>query len=148
VINAVLKVAEFEIPKSLIEQDAERLRDVAQANLIQQGINTGGAPLPSELLNAQAERRVRLGLAFNAIVSENKLSATPDQVKAHIEDFAQSYQDPASVMAWYFGDRKRLAEVETVVLEDNMVNWVLSQVSVKDKPLSFDELMDKQQSFA
>jgi trigger factor len=141
VMDALLKVAEFELPKSLVEQDTQRLREMAQADLQQRGIKTEGMPLPDDLFKAQAERRVRLGLAVNEIVNQNKLSATPDQVKAHIEEFSRSYEDPASVMAWYFSDRKRLSEVEAVVLEDNVVNWVLSQVSLKDKPMSFDELM-------
>ena len=141
VMDALLKVAEFELPKSLVEQDTQRLREMAQADLQQRGIKTEGMPLPDDLFKAQAERRVRLGVAVNEIVNQNKLSATPDQVKAHIEEFSRSYEDPASVMAWYFSDRKRLSEVEAVVLEDNVVNWVLSQVSLKDKPMSFDELM-------
>ncbi len=141
VMDALLKVAQFDLPKTLLEQDTQRLREMAQADLQQRGIKTDGMPLPDDLFTAQAERRVRLGLAVNEIVNRNQLNATTDQVKAHIEDFAKSYEDPASVMAWYFADRKRLSEVEAVVLEDNVVNWVLAQVSVKDKPMSFDELM-------
>jgi trigger factor len=141
VMDAVLKVAEFDLPKSLIEQDTQRLREMAQADLQQRGIKTDGIPLPDDMFKAQAERRVRLGLAVNELVNRNSLNATPDQVRLHIEEFAKSYEDPASVMAWYFGDRQRLSEVEAVVLEDNLMEWVLSQVSLKDKPVSFDELM-------
>ncbi|WP_085315642.1 trigger factor [Derxia lacustris] len=143
VMNALLKVAEFEVPKALIEQDIERLREMARNDLKQRGMQVDDSlPFPDELFQAQAERRVRLGLAIGEIVNRNGLNASQDQVRLHIEDFAKSYEDPASVMAWYFSDRKRLADVEAVVLEDNVVNWVLGQANVTEKAVSFDELMN------
>jgi len=143
VMNALLKVAEFELPKALIEQDIERLREMARNDLKQRGMKVDDAmPFPAELFQAQAERRVRLGLAIGELVNVNSLNASQDQIRAHIEDFAKSYEDPSSVMAWYFGDRKRLADVEAVVLEDNVVNWVLTQANVTEKAVSFDELMN------
>jgi trigger factor len=141
VMDAILKVAEFELPKSLIEQDTQRLRETTLADLKQRGMNSEGFDLPDGLFKAQAERRVRLGLAVDELVNRNNLNASSDQVRVHIEEFAKSYEDPASVMAWYFGDRQRLSEVETLVLEDNLMDWVLSQVSLRDKPVIFDELM-------
>jgi trigger factor len=69
------------------------------------------------------------------------LQAKPEQVKAQVEEFAQSYEDPQQVLKYYFGDRQRLAEVEALVLEENVVNYVLSKSKVTDKPVAFDELM-------
>jgi len=98
-------------------------------------------PFPPELFTAQAERRVRLGLILAEVVKTNNLQATPDQVKAQVEDFAQSYEDPKQVLKYYYSDRRRLAEVEALVLEENVVNYVLSQAKVTTKPVAFDELM-------
>lgn len=100
--------------------------------------------LPKELFTAQAERRVRLGLILAEVVKQNKLDATEEQVKAQIEDFAQSYEDPQQVLKYYFSDRRRLAEVEALVLEENVVNYVLGKAKVSKKPVSFDELMGNQ----
>ena len=88
-----------------------------------------------------ADRRVRLGLIISELVKQNDLKASQEQIRAYIEDFAKSYEDPAAVMAWYFADRKRLADIEAVVLEENVVNWVLGKAKVAEKPVAFDELM-------
>jgi trigger factor len=144
VMNALLKVAEFEVPKSLVEQDVERLKEMAREDLKARGVKTDSAPLPDDLFKPQAEKRVRLGLAVNELVKLNDLKATQDQIKANIEEFAKSYEDPAAVMAWYLSDRKRMSDVEAVVLEDNVVNWVQSQAKVSSKTLAFEELMGAQ----
>jgi trigger factor len=93
------------------------------------------------LFNTQAERRVRLGLILAELVKANNLQATQDQVKAQVEEFAQSYEDPKQVIKYYFGDRRRLAEVEALVLEENVVNYVLGKAKVAEKKVPFDELM-------
>jgi trigger factor len=98
-------------------------------------------PFPPELFQAQAERRVRLGLILVEVVKANNLQATPEQVKAQVEDFAQSYEDPQQVLKYYYSDRRRLAEVEALVLEENVVNYVLGKSKVTEKPVAFDELM-------
>ncbi len=141
VMNALVKIAEFDVPKALVEQDVERLREMAEQDLKQRGIKTDGMPFPADLFQAQADRRVRLGLIISELVKQNDLKASQEQIRAYIEDFAKSYEDPSAVMAWYFADRKRLADIEAVVLEENVVSWVLGKVKVTDKPVAFDELM-------
>jgi trigger factor len=98
-------------------------------------------PFPQELFATKAERRVRLGLILSQLVGDNKLQATQEQVKAQIEDFAQSYEDPKEVLKYYYSDRRRLSEVEALVLEENVVNYVLGKAKVTAKPVAFDELM-------
>ncbi len=146
VMNALLSLATFELPKSLVGQDIERLRQLASEDLKQRGIKAGGMPMPDEFFQAQAERRVRLGLAIAELVKQHNLKATNEQIRHHLEDFAKSYEDPASVLAWYYGDRKRLADVEAVVLENNVVDWVLGHAKVVDRTVPFDELMNTRSS--
>lgn len=145
VMEALIKVSDLEVPKALIEQDVERLSDMARQDMAQRGMDVKSMPLPKELFTAQAERRVRLGLILSDLVKANKLEATEEQVKAQIEEFAQSYEDPQQVLKFYFSDRSRLAEVEALVLEDNVVNFVLGKSKVTEKSVSFDELMANQQ---
>jgi trigger factor len=80
-------------------------------------------------------------LILGEIVKVNNLQATAEQIKAHVDDFAKAYEDPQQVVKYYFSDRNRLAEVEALVLEDNVVDYVLAKAKVKEKTLSFDELM-------
>ncbi|WP_066738114.1 trigger factor [Cupriavidus sp. D384] len=141
VMEALLKVSELDVPKSLIEQDQERLVEMARRDLEQRGMpNAKDMPIPAEMFAQQAERRVKLGLILAEIVKANGLEAKPDQVKAEIEDFAKSYEDPKEVMRWYYGDQQRLAEMEAYVLENNVVNFVCDKAKVADKSVSFEEL--------
>ena len=142
VMDALIKVSELDVPKSLIDQDVQRLVEMTRQDMSQRGMDTKNMPFPPELFAAQAERRVRLGLILADVVKENQLQASAEQVKAQVEDFAQSYEDPKEVLKYYFSDRSRLAEVEALVLEENVVNYVLSKSKVTEKSVPFDELMD------
>ena len=141
VMEALIKVAELDVPKALVEQDVDRLVEMTRHDMAQRGMKVDSVPFPRELFAEQAERRVRLGLILAEVVKANKLEATPEQVKAQIEDFAQSYEDPQQVLKFYYSDRRRLAEVEALVLEENVVNYVLNKANVTENPVAFDELM-------
>jgi trigger factor len=143
VMDALLKATEMDVPKALIDQDIERLVEMTRQDMAQRGMNVQDMPFPPELFQAQAERRVRLGLILSEVVSANKLQATAEQVKAQIEDIAQSYEDPQQVLKYYYSDRRRLGEVEALVLEENVVNYVLGQAKVAEKSVPFDELMGR-----
>ena len=141
VMDTLIKQVALDVPSSLVEQEVERLMDMTRQDMQQRGMNMKDMPFPRELFTAQAERRVRLGLILADLVKEQNLQATPEQVKAQVEEFAKSYEDPQEVMKYYFSDRRRLSEVEALVLEENVVNYVLGKAKVTDKPVSFDELM-------
>jgi trigger factor len=141
-MDALLKVATLDIPKALVDNELERLVANARDDLKQRGIKDADkAPIPTELFQPQAERRVRLGLVVAELVRAHNLQAKPEQLQAHIEEMSQSYEKPADVMRWYLSDRQRMAEVEAVVIENNVTAHVLSLVKVVDKALPFDELM-------
>jgi trigger factor len=144
-LDAVLKVAEFDVPSSLVEAETDRLLEGARADLKARGMKDADkAPIPREMFTPQAERRVRLGLIVAELVKNNNLQAKPEQLQAHIEELAQSYEQPQQVIAWYMSDRQRMAEVEAVVIEANVTDFILSQAKVTDKSLSFEELMEQQ----
>jgi len=141
VMEALVKTATLDVPQSLIAQDSERLAEMTRQDMEQRGMNVKDVPFPQELFAEKAERRVRLGLILSQLVGENKLQAQPEQVKAQVEDFAQSYEDPREVLKYYYSDRRRLAEVEALVLEENVVNYVLGLSKTSSKVVAFDELM-------
>ncbi len=141
VMTALLGVADFELPKALVEADSQRLVELAKADLAARGMDGGGLQLTPEGFAAQAQRRVRLGLLIGELVRTRGLAPRQDQIRRRLEEMAQSYEKPAEVIQWYLGNRQRLAEVETMVMEDNVVDWVLQQATVAEKPVAFDELM-------
>jgi trigger factor len=145
VMDALLKVAELDVPKSLLEQDAERLADMTREDMRQRGVNVKDMPFPADLFTQQADRRVRLGLILSEMVKANSLSATPDQIKTYIEDFSKAYEDPQQVIKYYYSDRNRIAEVEALVLEENVVNFVLEKAKIKETTVPFDDLMNNSQ---
>jgi trigger factor len=142
VMDALVKSAELDLPKALVDAEVTRLTDGARADLKQRGVKDAEtAPIPAEIFTPQAERRVRLGLVVSELVRQNNLQAKPEQLQAHIEEMAQSYEKPAEVVRWYLSDRQRMAEVEAVVIENNVTDFVLGNAKVVDKVLPFDELM-------
>ena len=142
VMDALLGHTTLDLPKALVNSELERLTASAREDLKKRGIKDAEtAPLPQELFQAQAERRVRLGLVVAELVRANNLQAKPEQLQAHIEEMSQSYEKPAEVMRWYLSDRSRMAEVEALVIEKNVTDFVLSKAQVTLRQLGFDELM-------
>jgi trigger factor len=145
-MEALLKLVDFDLPQSLVAAESDRLVEGAREDLKARGIKDADkAPIPAEMFKPQAERRVRLGLTVAELVKANNLQAKPEQLQAHIQELSQSYEQPAQVVAWYMSDRQRMAEVEAVVIEGNVADFVLSKAKVTDKAMSFEELMGQQQ---
>ncbi|MDD0809640.1 trigger factor [Curvibacter sp. RS43] len=142
VMDALVGKAELDLPNASINAEVARMVEGARADLKQRGIKDADkAPIPDEVFRPQAERRVRLGLVVAELVRANELQAKPEQLKAHVEELAASYEKPAEVVRWYFGDNNRLAEVEGVVIENNVTEFVLARAKVTEKQVAFDELM-------
>jgi len=142
VMDALVQACSFAVPKSLVKSDAENRVAAAREDLKQRGVpNADSLPIPLEAFEAESERRVRLGLLVSELVSSADLQAKPEQVRARIEEFAQNYEQPAQVVAYYLADRQRRAEIEAVVLEDNVVEHVLSKAKVTEQNIPFDEIM-------
>lgn len=142
VMDALVKVAELDVPNALVLNERERMVEAARADLKQRGMKDADkVPFPEDAFKEQAERRVRLGLVVAELVRANALQAKPEQLQAHIEEISQSYEKPAEVMRWYLSDRQRMAEVEAVVIENNVTEFVLAKAKVTDKVLPFDDLM-------
>ncbi|TFZ08689.1 trigger factor [Ramlibacter humi] len=145
VMDALVAKAELDLPKSSVQAEMDRMVEGARADLKQRGIKDADkAPIPDDIFRPQAERRVRLGLVVAELVRANNLGAKPEQIRAHVEELAASYEKPEDVVRWYYSDNRRLAEVEAIVIENNVTDFVLSKARVLDKAVSFDELMGQQ----
>ena len=141
-MDALAALAELDLPKAAVQAELERLVEGARADLKQRGVKDADkAPIPDDLFRPQAERRVRLGLVVAELVRAQQLQAKPEQIKAHIEELSASYEKPSDVVRWYTSDNRRMAEVEAIVIENNVADYVLSQAKVTEKAVEFDELM-------
>ncbi len=145
VMDALMTKAELDLPNASVNAEIARMIEGARADLKSRGVKDADkAPIPEELVRPQAERRVRLGLVVAELVRTADLQAKPEQVKAHIDELAASYEKPADVVRWYYGDRQRLSDVEAAVIENNVTDYVLAKAKVNDKAIGFDELMAQQ----
>jgi len=142
VMDALIASAELDLPTTAVQSEITRLMEGTRADLKQRGMKDADTtPMPDDIFRPQAERRVRLGLVVAELVRANDLQAKPEQIKSHIEELAASYEKPADVMRWYYGDKNRLAEVEAVVMENNVTDFVLARAKVSEQSISFDDLM-------
>jgi trigger factor len=145
-MDALVAQSELDLPKSIVQNEIDRLIESQRAELKQRGLkDVEKLPIPEDIVRPQAERRVRLGLVVAELVRNNGLEAKPDQIKQHIEELAASYERPADVVRWYYGDNRRLAEVEAIVIENNVTEYILSKAKTVAKKVEFDELMGQQQ---
>lgn len=141
-LEALVSKAELDLPKGSVQAEVDRMIEGARADLKARGIKDADkAPIPDDVFRPQAEKRVRMGLVVADLVRANELHATPDQIKAHIEELASSYEKPTDVVRWYYSDMSRLGEVEAIVIENNVTDFILSKAKVTAKAVSFDELM-------
>jgi trigger factor len=141
VMDAMYTSAAFEVPRSLLENEIQRMQQQAVEDLKQRGMTQQEITLPPQLFTDRAARRIKVGLVVAELVKRNNLQARPDQVRKIIEEHAQSFEQPEQLVRWYYADPARLAEVEALAMEDNVVEWALGQVGVVDEKMSFDDLM-------
>ena len=142
VMEALASVAELELPRSLVDMEVGRLQEQAVKDLEARGMTTKDLQLPPELFVERAEKRVKLGLILSEVVKQNDLKARPEQIRTVVEEHAESFEDPKQMVRWYYSDQSRLAEVEAMVLEDNVVEWAAKSLDVATVTHSFDEIME------
>jgi len=138
---ALRQKAELTLPKSLVEIEVQNLAQGMAAQLQQQGMKAEDIKLAPEMFRASAEGRVALGLVLAEVVRAEALHAKPEQVKALVQEAAQTYEQPEAVVRWHYDKPERLNEFESLAVEHNIVEWVLSRARVEDKPATFAELM-------
>ncbi|MEH6388340.1 MAG: trigger factor [Pseudomonas profundi] len=146
VMDGLLATNQVEVPKALLGSEIDRLREQA----VQQfgGGNIKPEQLPAELFEEQAKRRVSLGLIVAEVVKQNDIKPDNDRVRAMVEDLASAYQEPEQVVNWYFQNEQQLAEIQSVVLEEQVVDTVLQKAKVTDKQVSYEDAVKPAQPAA
>jgi trigger factor len=140
-MRALREKTQITLPKSLVEQESVILLRRMATNLVQQGMKAEDVKLDPGMFRTQAEERVALGLIIGELVRTQNLSPKPEQVKAMVQEIAQTYEQPEAVIRWHYEKPERLADFEAMAIEHNVIEWVLGNAQVKDVPTPFEALM-------
>jgi len=142
VMKALQSRCELVVPKSLVELEAASLRDRAVAELKSRGVETEKLELTPDAFRERAAERVAFSLIINEIVRQHQLQARPEQIRALVEEAAQSFEQPEAVIRWHYEQPERLNEYEVRAVERNVIDWVLQRARVEDQPTAFAALME------
>jgi trigger factor len=140
-MDALIETNLIDVPKAMVDIEAQQMADNAWRDLESRGAQMKNIPVDATWFTDQAAKRVRLGLIVAELVKDKNLHVKPDQVRAVVDDFAATFEDPQEVVRWYYSQPQRLAEAEALAMENNVVDWVLTNANVTDKNVAFDELM-------
>lgn len=141
VMDALLAVNNIDVPKALVDAEAQQMAENALKDMQSRGMDAKNMPVNASWFTDQAVRRVKLGLLLAELVKAKELHAKPDQVRAIVDEYAETFEDPKEVVRWYYSQPQRLAEAEALAMENNVVDWMLANAKAVDKAVSFDELM-------
>ncbi|MDX8378698.1 MAG: trigger factor [Gallionella sp.] len=140
-MEALLKVAQFDLPKVLVDEESQRLMEQSAQEIQQRGMVMPGMQMPSEMFRERAEKRVKLGLVMADLVKKFDLQAQSEKIRELVEEYAESFDHPEEVVRWHYAEPARIQEIENLVLEENVVEWVFARAQVSDKAIAFSELM-------
>ena len=142
VMDMLTEKNEVNLPEAPVEREAEHLMEQAKNNLQQQGVNIEGIPFTTEGFKDSAKQRVALSLLIGKIITDNEIQADEAKVKEVVDLMASSYEDPEDVVSYYMNDPQKLSEVQMMVVEDLVVEWIIEQVKVEEKASTFSEVMN------
>ncbi len=145
VMDALIAANPVTVPRVLVQAEARQMADLARRDMEARGMSTKDMPVEPSWFTEQAQRRAALGIIVAELVKEKSLEAKVEQVRAVIDELAETYEDPAEVVRWYYSQPERLSQAEGLAVENNVVAWVLENAAVSDKDISFDELMGNAQ---
>lgn len=142
-LDALLEANPSDVPENLINGEAQRMAENFQREMQQQGHDAG--QIDPTHFNEQAEKRVKLGLLMGELVRQNEMQPDADKVREMLERIASAYEDPEAVIDWYYSDAKRLADVESMVLEEQVVDWLLEKADISEVDSTFEAVMNPAQ---
>lgn len=148
VMEALIAGNEIELPESMVRDEVARAMQRRQEDLARSGIDSQQVELTPDMFDEPVRRRISLDLLVAEIVKEHRIELDHARVRARVESIASTYQDPARILDWYYSDRERLSGIESLVFEDQVVDWILEHAQVVDEPTSFDRILNPGQTDA
>lgn len=146
VLEALLEGQEFELPSGLVDEEIARAMERQQAEFRHSGMDPDRLQLEPSMFEEAARRRVSLGLLMAETVKVHGIQVDPERVRQRIETIASTYEDEAEVINYYYSDPQRLSYVESTVLEDQIVDWILERAQLREEPMSFDQVLSPGQT--
>lgn len=143
-MNILIEANPIDVPQAMVQAEAQMMAENALRDLQQRNPQMKNMPVEASWFTDQAARRVKLGLIVAELVQAKDLHVKPEQVRAVVDEFAATFEDPKEVVRWYYSQPERLAEAEALAMENNVVDWVLANAQVNETPVAFDELMGNQ----
>lgn len=143
-MNILIEANPIDVPQAMVQAEAQMMAESALNDLKQRNPQMKNMPVEASWFTDQAARRVKLGLIVAELVKAKDLHVKPEQVRAVVDEFAATFEDPKEVVRWYYSQPERLAEAEALAMENNVVDWVLANAKVDEQPVAFDELMGNQ----
>ncbi|MGA9574415.1 MAG: trigger factor, partial [Lysobacterales bacterium] len=128
---------DLEVPASIVTNEAQ--------NMLQQMLRGAKLDITREMLDhfkEPATKRVRSGLLLAELARQNKIKIDGAKVREAIEQIAQTYEEPSEVVQMYYSDQRLLQSAENSVLESQVVDWVVKNAKVTDKPMSFQDVIN------
>ena len=141
VFTQLLDICKADLPKALINVEINRMAQSTYANLKQRGADLKQFKLEPSMFEDQAKKTCKLRLVLAEIVDKNSLRASPDQIKAMVNEFALNFDDTEEAIQWFYAEPSRLEEPTALATEVNVVEWFMTQCKVQNKKTTFDELM-------
>ncbi|MGE4417661.1 MAG: trigger factor, partial [Marinobacterium sp.] len=148
VFTELLKANEIEVPAALIDSEIDNLRRQAIQQFGGQDANIDPNMLPKEMFEAQAQRRVSVGLLVQEVVKANDMKADEQRVRETVEEMAETYQEPQQVIDWYYSNDQILNQIKSLVLEDQVVDHLLASATVTEKAVAYEEAIKPAQQQA
>jgi len=140
ILKELQKANPIDIPQTLVDEELQRMTSEAQRQGVAQDAVT-----ENQQLEEKARERITLGLMMAEIVKAQSLQVKPEALRARVEALAATYDEPSKVVEWYYADRRRLQQIESLVLEEEVVDWLLGRAQLRDQPMSYEELMKSRQ---
>ncbi len=142
-MEALYQKIALTVPNTLVDKEIDNLMKPYQETAKRQKINIEDMNLPRDMFEAQAKRRVSLGLLLGEIIKQNNITLDTAQVRTKVEQMSKSYERPEDVIAWYYNDPKNLNDIQQLVLEDQTLDWLLAQATVTDEQVKFSDIMEQ-----
>ena len=146
VMEALLAGTEVELPESMVRDEVARAMQRRREEFARSGIDPQQVELDADTFEEPVRRRISLDLLIAEIVKEHRIELDHALVRTRVETIASTYQDPARIVEWYYADRERLSGMESLVFEDQVVDWILERAQITDEPTSFDRILNPGQT--
>ncbi|MBN2647337.1 MAG: trigger factor [Thiotrichales bacterium] len=143
ILEAVQQVVDVQLPKSLVQQEANSLMERAAQNMQQQGMSADSIKLDITMFEADAQKRVKLGLILGDIIKANQLTASDEEVEALIAEQASSYEDPQEVIGWYAQNPGARFEIRSILVENKVAEMIKAQAKITEVSKGFEEVLNR-----